>query len=304
MAGEVIEQQLADPRRLLIGGVVPDDRQWRETVIRLDEFSRAFRGYSADRVIGLAPDEQGRHAGGADRRALAARAIPSERCFHGRRIADHRQVLFDGFAGNAVARQAVPHPLPVFGEQPLPGVRIEQFLVMARPVRLLEIPLRIAEEAATLDHVSKGRLIFGVGRSGVVKTYEALNIAYSESKDREIECLEIIQRAWQEDNFSYKGKFYDIQDVTVVRQPVQQPTPEIRIAAVSVETFPAAGNAGQGLFLSVRHEDVRMFKQHIDVYRKAWTDAGHPGEARPSISVVPVSSPKPIGRPRMPTGPR
>jgi len=116
-------------------------------------------------------------------------------------------------------------------------------------------PLRIAEEAATLDHVSKGRLIFGVGRSGVVKTYEALNIAYSESKDREIEYLEIIRRAWREDNFSYKGKFYDIQDVTVVPQPVQQPTPEIRIAAVSVETFPAAGNAGQGLFLSVRHEE-------------------------------------------------
>src|SRR3984893_2167099 len=113
-------------------------------------------------------------------------------------------------------------------------------------------PLRIAEEAATLDHVSKGR---------------------------EIECLEIIQRAWREDNFSYKGKFYDIQDVTVVPQPLQQPMPEIRIAAVSVETFPAAGKAGQGLFLSVRHEDVRMFKQHIDVYRKAWTDAGHPGEA-------------------------
>ena len=105
-------------------------------------------------------------------------------------------------------------------------------------------PLRIAEEAAILDHVSKGRLIFGVGRSGVVKTYEAMNIAYSESKDREIECLEIIQRAWREDNFSYKGKFYDIQDVTVVPQPVQRPTPEIRLAAASVETFPVAGKAG------------------------------------------------------------
>ena len=163
-------------------------------------------------------------------------------------------------------------------------------------------PLRVAEEAAILDHISKGRLIFGVGRSGVVKTYEALNIAYSESKDREVECLEIIQRAWQEDNFSYKGKFYDIQDVTVVPQPLQQP-PEIRIAAVSVETFPAAGKAGQGLFLSVRHEDVRMFKQHIDVYRKAWTDAGNPGEA-PVYLRCPVSSRKPMRRPSKPTGRR
>ena len=65
----------------------------------------------------------------------------------------------------------------------------------------------------------------------------------------------------------------------MVPQPVQQPTPEIRVAALSVETFPTAGKAGQGLFLSVRHEDVRMFKRHINVYRKAWTNSGHPGEA-------------------------
>src|SRR6516225_1653270 len=54
--------------------------------------------------------------------------------------------FFDGFAGNAVARQTVPNPLPVFGEQPLPGVRVEQFPVMARPVRLLEIDLQRARE--------------------------------------------------------------------------------------------------------------------------------------------------------------
>src|SRR5205807_1115387 len=167
----------------------------------------------------------------------------------------------------------------------------------------LSNPLRIAEEAATLDHGSKGRLIFGVGRSGVVKTYEALNAAYSESKDREIECLEIIQRVWQEDNFSYKGKFYDIQDVTVVPHPVQQPTPELRIAAVSVETFPATGKAGQGLFLSVRHEDVRMFKRTSTFTAKPGPTPDTPGR-HPSISVAPVSSPKPMRRPRKPTGRR
>jgi alkanesulfonate monooxygenase SsuD/methylene tetrahydromethanopterin reductase-like flavin-dependent oxidoreductase (luciferase family) len=163
-------------------------------------------------------------------------------------------------------------------------------------------PLRIAEEAATLDHVSKGRLIFGVGRSGVVKTYEVLNIAYSESKEREIECLEIIQRAWREDNFSYKGKFYDIKDVTVVPQPLQQPTPEIRVAAASVETFPAAGKAGQG--------SCRCGTRMCGCSSSTLMSIAKPGptpdipERRPSICVAPVSSPKPMLRPRRPTGPR
>ncbi|MCB1744618.1 MAG: LLM class flavin-dependent oxidoreductase [Gammaproteobacteria bacterium] len=138
-------------------------------------------------------------------------------------------------------------------------------------------PLRIAEEAATVDQISKGRLIFGVGRSGVVKTYEALNIDYAESKEREIECLAIIERAWQEERFSHTGRFYAFEDVTVVPQPVQRPTPEIRLAAVSPDTFTAAGEAGRGLFIAVRHEDARMFKPQIDRFRQAWREAGHPG---------------------------
>src|ERR1700691_5386556 len=54
------------------------------------------------------------------------------------------------------------------------------------------IPLRIAEEAATVDQISHGRLIFGVGRSGVAKTYEAYGVPYAESRERFAETLEII----------------------------------------------------------------------------------------------------------------
>jgi alkanesulfonate monooxygenase SsuD/methylene tetrahydromethanopterin reductase-like flavin-dependent oxidoreductase (luciferase family) len=163
-------------------------------------------------------------------------------------------------------------------------------------------PLRIAEEAAILDHVSKGRLIFGVGRSGVVKTYEAMNISYAESKDREIECLEIIQRAWQGDNFSYKGKFYDIQDVTVVPQPVQQPTPEIRLAAASVETSPPPAKRGRAC--SCRR-GTRMCGCSSSTSTSTAKHGPTPDTTgrRPSICVAPVLSPRPMQRLRRPTGP-
>ena len=59
-------------------------------------------------------------------------------------------------------------------------------------------PLRLAEEAATVDQLSHGRLIFGVGRSGVAQTYEAYGVSYAESRDRFREILDIVERAWTE----------------------------------------------------------------------------------------------------------
>src|SRR6478672_13718543 len=63
-------------------------------------------------------------------------------------------------------------------------------------------PLRLAEEAATVDQISNGRLIFGVGRSGVARTYEAYGVPYDESRERFAETLEIVKRAWTEERFS------------------------------------------------------------------------------------------------------
>ena len=62
-------------------------------------------------------------------------------------------------------------------------------------------PLRLAEEAATVDQLSHGRLIFGVGRSGVAQTYEAYGVSYAESRDRFREILDIIEQAWTKPSF-------------------------------------------------------------------------------------------------------
>ena len=96
-------------------------------------------------------------------------------------------------------------------------------------------PLRIAEEAATVDQVSKGRLIFGVGRSGLPRTYEAYGIPYAESKDRFTETLHVIEQAWSQPRFSYEGQYFNFDDVAVTPKPFQKPLPPIRVAASSPE---------------------------------------------------------------------
>src|SRR6266487_1549766 len=59
-------------------------------------------------------------------------------------------------------------------------------------------PLRLAEEAATVDQISHGRLIFGGGRSGFPRTYEAYGLSYAESRDRFAEVLDIVELAWSQ----------------------------------------------------------------------------------------------------------
>ena len=68
-------------------------------------------------------------------------------------------------------------------------------------------PLRLAEETATIDQISEGRLLFGVGRSGNPRSYVAYGVPYSESRERFLETLEIVKRAWTQPTFSYEGKY-------------------------------------------------------------------------------------------------
>jgi len=83
------------------------------------------------------------------------------------------------------------------------GARTENIKIgLAVQVLPLCQPLRLAEEAATCDHISHGRLIFGIGRSGFPRAYEAYGIPYGESRGRFVEVLETVKRAWTEERFS------------------------------------------------------------------------------------------------------
>jgi alkanesulfonate monooxygenase SsuD/methylene tetrahydromethanopterin reductase-like flavin-dependent oxidoreductase (luciferase family) len=145
-------------------------------------------------------------------------------------------------------------------------------------------PLRLAEEAATVDQLSHGRLIFGVGRSGVAQTYEAYGVSYAESRERFREILDIVEQAWTKPSFSYGGKYHSFNEVTVVPKPHQKPTPPIRIAASTPDTFPAIGRRGAAIFASVRHTTWSDLAKQIQNYHDAWTAAGHPGRGQVFVS--------------------
>jgi len=149
----------------------------------------------------------------------------------------------------------------------------------------LSHPLRLAEEAATVDQVSKGRLIYGIGRSGVVRTYEEYGISYDESRERFAEALEIMRLAWTEPKFSYQGKYHSCDNISLSPKPYQKPYPELRMAGATPETFPAIGRLGFPVFVAVRQGPFKQLLPYIEAYRAAYKEAGHYGEGQVYLRV-------------------
>jgi alkanesulfonate monooxygenase SsuD/methylene tetrahydromethanopterin reductase-like flavin-dependent oxidoreductase (luciferase family) len=139
-------------------------------------------------------------------------------------------------------------------------------------------PLRLAEESATVDQISRGRLMMGVGRSGNPRAYAAYGVPYSESRERFYETLEVLKLAWTQPSFSYEGKFLKFDEARAVPRPYQQPHPPIRIAGASEDTFPVLGKLGYPLFVAVRSGSLAGLAPDLKAYREAYKAAGHPGK--------------------------
>ncbi len=137
-------------------------------------------------------------------------------------------------------------------------------------------PVRVAEEAAMIDHMSEGRLIFGVGRSSFLESYQGYNVDYGESRSRYFESLEIILRAWGEGPFSFDGEFFSFHDVDVVPKPYQKPHPPIRVAVESRDTFRMIGSSGYPIF--IRHQmSISELQDLLGEYQETRHAAGFEG---------------------------
>lgn len=143
-------------------------------------------------------------------------------------------------------------------------------------------PLRVAEDYATLDCLSNGRLEFGIGH-GFVK-WEALTfgIPLDDLRDRFKENLDVILRAWSEPQLDYKGRFYDYRGVEVWPRPLQDPHPAVWMAATtSIESFEQSGRSGFHMMLIPFLNEVEELRGKMQAYLSARQAAGFdPSTAR------------------------
>lgn len=165
---------------------------------------------------------------------------------------------------------------PLIGASAI-AARTERIKVgLAVQVLPLANPIRIAEEAAIVDHISEGRLVFGVGRSSFLESYQGYNIDYGESRGRFAESLEIILKSWEDEPFSYEGEFYQFHDVNLVPKPYQKPHPPVRVAVESVDTFALTGSLGFPIF--IRHQmSIPHLQELLRQYQEAREMAGFSG---------------------------
>src|SRR6267378_54361 len=88
-------------------------------------------------------------------------------------------------------------------------------------------PLRLAEQMALIDIISKGRLDVGVGRGNRPAEFRGYHVPQQENRERFDEAVDIILKAWTEERFAHEGRFYTIGDARVIPKPWQRPHPPI-----------------------------------------------------------------------------
>ncbi|MBI2165893.1 MAG: LLM class flavin-dependent oxidoreductase [Chloroflexi bacterium] len=135
-------------------------------------------------------------------------------------------------------------------------------------------PVQVAEEVATLDILSEGRVIFGVGLGYRQVEYQAFNVRVKDGPARLVESLELIKRLWTEEQVTHEGSFFNLKEATCTVRPVQRPHPPIWMAADADAAVARAGRLGYP-WLANPHAALPTIARQMDLYKRALAEAGH-----------------------------
>ncbi len=190
-------------------------------------------------------------------------------------------------------------PSPAAPEVPFldPAVALAFVAARTRTIRLgtgiiilpQRNPLVLAKELASVDVVSGGRLIFGLGIGYLKPEFDALGIPFADKGPRSDDYIRAIRALWTQDKPAYRGRFVAFAGIQAFPRPVQKPHPPIVIGGMSAGAFRRAVRLGNGWYGFAL--DVERTRKCVEGLREAAKRVERPPELGPlEISVTPIGA--------------
>ena len=172
-----------------------------------------------------------------------------------------------------------------YGSLPSPQVAMAAIAKITERMRIglavsilpFDHPVRVAEDFAMVDVISNGRLDLGVGRGYQPREFKMLGLEDKQQHSREIfeESLDIIVGLWENETFSYKGKHFQLEDVTITPRPVQKPRPPLYVAAISPQTFHLVKKYDMNVLVTPTLMSLEELKTFVLEAKRDLVAAGH-----------------------------
>lgn len=130
-------------------------------------------------------------------------------------------------------------------------------------------PVTLARRFATLDVLSGGRVIAGLGIGWSKDEYDAAGMPFRQKGARADEYMQVLKRIWTDDVVEFKGQFYDIPASKIGPKPVQKPHPPILLGAYSPKTFPRIVKYADGWIPIAGFVPLEQQEQAINALRES-----------------------------------
>jgi len=143
----------------------------------------------------------------------------------------------------------------------------------------------LAHVTATLDKMSNGRFILGIGRG--VWNDSTFDYPIKNPVSRMRELIIVLKKFWKEDNINYEGSFFNFKDASIAAKPVQEPHPPIWIAGFGPRMLKIIGELGDGFI--TQHITPDIFERDFAKVKKAAKEFGRDPEKLTSIFAAPMA---------------
>jgi len=140
-------------------------------------------------------------------------------------------------------------------------------------VNAYHLPVRFAKEVATVDILSQGRFVCGLGIGWSKDEYQTSNVPFERRGARQDEFIQAIKKVWTDDVVEFNGEFYKISPSKIDPKPVQKPHPKILLGGFGPKTFERIAKFADG-YLGALAMPIPTFEQLISGFKQTVEKTG------------------------------